>query len=1140
MGPCEINANAISLDVASPHSENEPHYLRDKMEQALNFTRMSRINMFQRSLIWGLAILTVATMLTPLSAVLALHEQNPGTDSIHGRVIDGSGRPVAGVQVHICASLDPVADPLTCVDQSSSGQVTNSNGHWWFNFVQPNYNYTAWTYSDGSNKQSVFHPENDQTMMPLITDDRGLGQPVNKLSVNIGGNGQVHSSVSGIACGTDTPDNCDYYYLEGTHMSLMATADTGYTFSGWSGPCTNGLAQPSCDLYLTADTVVSANFSGGGSFGTQNGEISGFVRDAGQIAQQNKKVRIAKLDGPGGAVLETWDVLTVSDGRYVQTGLYTEYDYKVYMPLRSDETPSEHLVHLSATNPAVGNVDFTIPTETSEAADPPASGVLSGTVTDSATNEPVSGLQVKVEKRDSTNVIIASWQLLTDGLGNYAIDGLPLGYTYHVYVSGLSEVTPASYDTFLSTSVPSETDLDFAVLRDSTLNTGSDGIIFGYLYDVDGDPIPEHGVRVHVTGQPTIGETVTTNSSGKFIVDGLTWPKEYRINPNPTANFADVPDQFRYLGYNPEGVLVKTKRADFVFPEDVVMDTVEEPADGEDGTLKGVFKLPDGTLAKNVAIEVFAYNGVEHHAVSVDQATAAFEMSLPPDIWFVGYKVLDENYAPLTPPNGEMVVQAGSVHDAVLTIQRNPSTLTVTVKAADSTVMPGVWVEVSRFSITAETDETESDLSTLEQEQFGKLTDTAGKAIFKVPSGTWFVRVHAPYDPSVANPKETKIVIDSGVTKSLELQFRSRDSKLLGRVLNNATGLPVDAFVGAWSESGAFAETRANTDGYYEMNVLGGDVWHVGAMANINGILHVARPVDVPVDLGASVTQNLIVKQTEFAIPPPVSVTHDAAATFEEKLSNGTSFACETGGCFGSAGEQVALDVFPDVEAPNQGGTGVIGMAYEILAKRSGQDVSSLNNPARIKIPYTDSDISESGVLETDLKIGYYNEATGTWVELDDCAVDKAQNLVTCTTDHLTRFALLTPAYTTVVGPTINEGDLVRGPDGVKVWIVNEHGYKRHIFNPAVFNMYGHFIWNNIVEVSQTTLDSYVTSDLYRALGDTQVFSLEEIDEAAGLANKRWLNFSAEEFASRGYVPEQIFEINPVERDFYQEGDPIL
>lgn len=126
-----------------------------------------------------------------------------------------------------------------------------------------------------------------------------------------------------------------------------------------------------------------------------------------------------------------------------------------------------------------------------------------------------------------------------------------------------------------------------------------------------------------------------------------------------------------------------------------------------------------------------------------------------------------------------------------------------------------------------------------------------------------------------------------------------------------------------------------------------------------------------------------------------------------------------------------------------------------------------------------------------------------------------------------------------VIAPNLVEGDLIRGPDGIKVYIVNAYGFKRHIFNPTVFNMYGHLKWDMIKSVDQQIIDALKTSNFYRADGDPRVFSLKEIDERQGKAQKQWLDIRGERFTQLGYRWEQVFTINTKERDYYQEGAPI-
>lgn len=769
-------------------------------------------------------------------------------------------------------------------------------------------------------------------------------------------------------------------------------------------------------------------------------------------------------------------------------------------------------------------------------------GSISGTVLQDD-GDPAVGVQIKIEKLGSLRETLLTWIEITDGAGYYINDNLLFDRSYRISLPDHPDADPVDRSTYLSLSVPTVTNQDFIVIDTSTGSTepvdapeGLDGLIWGYVYDIDGDPSPGVSVRVDKTGSIGSAEVVTTNSDGKYIVDGLYWPANYEVSVLPIENVT-TPHQFRFLSETSH-----SKRVDFAVLVDIVL-TAEEPVVvtiGENATLSGTFELADGTLAKNIGLKVFAFNGENTFTQIVTPSDASFSLSLPPGLWFVGYDILDDGYVPVTPRNFDIALGPGEVKEKAIIIKRTASTLTVTIERSDGTRLTNAWVEVSRFSITSETNEVTADFSTLENEGFGKETGTDGKTVFRIPPGAWFIRAFAPHAIDSVNPPEASVFIEENKSGFVTLRFRSRGAIITGFVKNNADGGPVEAFVGAWSETGGLAEGRSGPDGAYVLRVVGGDTWHVGARANVDGVLYIARPVDVPVGLGETVHQNLIVKKTDFIIPPPLSQTHDVLDSFTQRLDNNTEVWCENGGCFVDD-EPVVLSITPDVQAPDQGGTGVLGMAYEVEAygSISGERHTTLAKPLRLSIPYADADVSSRGVLERDLKIGFYDEARGVWVELTDCVVDDVVNLVTCTTDHLTRFALLTPSYTTVTGPTINEGDLIRGPDGQKVWIVNIDGYKRHIFNPAVFGMYGHFVWDNIVEVSQTTLDSYVTSDLYRALGDTQVFSLEEVDEAAGLANKRWLNFSASEFLLRGYDALQIFNINVVERDFYQDGLPI-
>ena len=89
------------------------------------------------------------------------------------------------------------------------------------------------------------------------------------------------------------------------------------------------------------------------------------------------------------------------------------------------------------------------------------------------------------------------------------------------------------------------------------------------------------------------------------------------------------------------------------------------------------------------------------------------------------------------------------------------------------------------------------------------------------------------------------------------------------------------------------------------------------------------------------------------------------------------------------------------------------------------------------------------------------------------------------TTISLSGFALMFAFTASAQVMSLSDGDLMRGPDGIKVYIVKPlvhgsyAGWKRHIFNPAVFNMYANLSWSKIKPVNQATIDAYHSSDLY-------------------------------------------------------------
>lgn len=115
------------------------------------------------------------------------------------------------------------------------------------------------------------------------------------------------------------------------------------------------------------------------------------------------------------------------------------------------------------------------------------------------------------------------------------------------------------------------------------------------------------------------------------------------------------------------------------------------------------------------------------------------------------------------------------------------------------------------------------------------------------------------------------------------------------------------------------------------------------------------------------------------------------------------------------------------------------------------------------------------------------------------------------------------------------DGTLIRENGGIDVYIVKYIGvkkFKRLILSPSVFENYGHLRWNDVLDVDRSVLDSFLTSDLVRAVGDTKVYRLYPSGDTG---EKRWIP-TMEIFVQSGFDWDSVYEINSFDRDSYVMG----
>jgi len=90
-------------------------------------------------------------------------------------------------------------------------------------------------------------------------------ESLNLLSVSKVGNGTITSDIDGISCGFD----CSEQYCDAISITLTATPDTGYTFSGWSGGGCSGSAS-TCNVNMSSAQNIIATFTAINACSTEN------------------------------------------------------------------------------------------------------------------------------------------------------------------------------------------------------------------------------------------------------------------------------------------------------------------------------------------------------------------------------------------------------------------------------------------------------------------------------------------------------------------------------------------------------------------------------------------------------------------------------------------------------------------------------------------------------------------------------------------------------------------------------------------------------------------------------------------------------------------------------------------------------
>lgn len=101
---------------------------------------------------------------------------------------------------------------------------------------------------------------------------------------------------------------------------------------------------------------------------------------------------------------------------------------------------------------------------------------------------------------------------------------------------------------------------------------------------------------------------------------------------------------------------------------------------------------------------------------------------------------------------------------------------------------------------------------------------------------------------------------------------------------------------------------------------------------------------------------------------------------------------------------------------------------------------------------------------------------------------------------------------------------------GIKVYALNDVGYKRHIFNPDIFNSYG-LSWADVADINNTEFGFYPDCNLIRQYGEEKVYYIDG-------TTRRWIK-TVEAFNTNAFNWEAIQIINETDMNHYTLGEDI-
>lgn len=541
----------------------------------------------------------------------------------------------------------------------------------------------------------------------------------------------------------------------------------------------------------------------------------------------------------------------------------------------------------------------------------------------------------------------------------------------------------------------------------------SSGTVNGKINDSDGKAVARATVYIF-SYQTSFWRTIETDASGSF--QASVPAGSYFIEVHPPLTSVDLnratPRQINVVGGETQNLVLTLNR------------TVK--------IITGTVAFSNGKPVTDAEVGAYASETKQWQNATVD-ANGRYTLTVGGGVWFVGVHSRDASasWSWNEPPPRVIFLKDQSAETKTIDFVVPISDTTITVNIIDDTGAvlgdTGVVVDGGRYTPTSDN----SSFGFVPPEF--RITDSSGKAVFTLRAGVYYVRAYLASDRGYFNPEEQQVTISGGDSKEIKMVFRKKQqtrASMIRGVTLLEQGIPVDAFIWAWSERGGFVSTKSDENGVFAVTVLPSDRWHIGAGKEYKEFGYKSPELIIDMKNEPVSVEITLIKQVTAPLPPTVNVTQPAQNQVVAQATDGTQIILPPASA--TSTNTVQLEINPTLEAPAQAGTKVMSTVYDVtLRDESGKEITSLAEKAELIIPYSEEELKNQGVSEDAIVPSFFDEKIGTWVTLDDYTIDKERNIIIARVDHLTRFAItaaadITPpsAPTTIKAQALDTGKL--------------------------------------------------------------------------------------------------------------------